>query len=285
VLKGLYQAFRKRIGLAKYRLLREARARAGTVQQQEELGLLPRANYAYGMLRAADLARVRGIKQVTVCEFGVATGRGLLAMADIAQRLGPETGVGFRIVGFDTGTGLPQIGGFEDHPECWSPGDFPMVNKEELAKLIDGRAELILGDIKDTVPGFIASLSKNAPVGFVSVDVDIYSATCSALRCLLGPAELYLPAVSMYFDDTTFFFANRWCGELRAIEEFNRDSEYRKIDVDRSLGERMIEAPSLWHSHMYVAHILDHEERSRTSNRQPLGLSDHNKLMKKLGVR
>jgi hypothetical protein len=281
---GLLQALRGRIGLTKYHLLREARARTGTVRQQEELGLLPRPNYAYGMLRAADLARCLGRKGVTICEFGVATGNGLLAMIDLARRFEPETGIRFRIVGFDTGAGLPQIGGYEDHPELWSPGDFAMVNQDELTRRIDGRAELFLGDIKDTVSGFIDSLSSDAPLGFVSVDVDIYSATCSALRCLQGPAERYLPAISMYFDDVTFFFANRWCGELRAIDEFNRDHELRKIDHDRGLLRRTVEAPALWHSRMYVAHILDHEFRSRPGDRQSMGLEDHIAFMRQYNM-
>ena len=68
------------MGRSKYQLFREARARTGTFRQQEELGLLPRPNYAYGMLRAADLVRYLGLKRVTICEFGVATGNGLIAM-------------------------------------------------------------------------------------------------------------------------------------------------------------------------------------------------------------
>ena len=88
----------------------------------------------------------------------------------------------------------------------------------------------------------------------------------------------------MYFDDVTFFFANRWCGELRAIEEFNRDHEVRKIDHDRGLLRRLIEAPSLWQSRMYVAHILDHEFRSRPVNRESMGLEDHINFMKQFNM-
>jgi hypothetical protein len=205
-------------------------------------------------------------------------------MVDLAARLGAETGVEYRIVGFDTGAGLPTIGGYEDHPELWSPGDFAMVNKEQLAERLGGRAELFLGDIKDTMPGFVASLSADAPLGFIAVDVDIYSATCSALRALDGPAELYLPAISMYFDDVTFFFANRWCGELRAIEEFNRDHELRKIDHDRGLLRRAIESPALWHSRMYVAHILDHECRARPADRRSMSLQDHVNFMRQFNM-
>jgi hypothetical protein len=50
-------------------------------------------------------------------EFGVANGAGLLNMCEIAARVTRETGVGFRIVGFDAGTGLPQPIDYRDHPE------------------------------------------------------------------------------------------------------------------------------------------------------------------------
>jgi hypothetical protein len=284
MLKSLFQVLRHQIGQSKYQLLREARAREGTFREQEELGLLPRSNYAYGMLRATGLARYLGLKRVTICEFGVATGNGLIAMIEHADRLERETGIGFRIVGFDTGAGLPQIADYKDHPELWSPGDFTMVNRDELTKRIGGRADLIFGDIKDTVSGFLGSLSADAPLGFISIDVDIYTATCSALRCLEGSAERYLPAISMYFDDVAFYFANRWCGELRAIDEFNRDHELRKIDNDRGLVHRAIEAPSVWHSRMYVAHILDHELRSRSAVRPSMGLDDHIAFMRQFGM-
>ena len=82
-----------------------------------------------------------------------------------------------------------------------------MTNKEELRKRVAGRAELIFGDIKDTVEGFAASLDESAPLGFVAIDVDIYSGTRSALRSLLGRPELYTPAISNHplADDVGLF--------------------------------------------------------------------------------
>lgn len=65
--------------------------------------------------------------------------------------------------------------------------------------------------------------------------MDIYSGAKSALQSLTGRSELYTPAVGIYYDDTSFFFANRGCGELRAIEEFNEEQAIRKIYQDRSL--------------------------------------------------
>lgn len=284
MLSSLFQTLRGRVGQSKYRIMREAHARIGSVQEQEVQGLLPRPNYAYGMFRAASLARFLGQSSVTICEFGVATGNGLVAMIDLASRITPETGVEFRIVGFDTGEGLPEIGGYEDHPELWSSGDFAMFNKDELTNRIAGRAELNFGDIKDTVGGFVETLTPQAPLGFISVDVDIYTATRSALRCLEDDPLLYTPAVSMYFDDLQFFFANRWCGELLAIDEFNAAHDLRKIDQDRGLVPRMIESPAAWHSAMYAAHILDHPTRTHPQKREGLGLKEHLEFTRKFNL-
>jgi hypothetical protein len=254
---------------------REKVRRRGTVRDKERMGLLPKPSYAYGLFRAADVARFLGKRRVTVCEFGVATGNGLLALINLAALISCETGVEFRIVGFDTGEGLPQICSYPDHPELWSAGDFPMVDRAALVKRVDGRAELLFGDIKDTVGGFIASLSPEVPLGFVSVDVDIYTASHASLRCFEGGPELYLPAISMYFDDVSSFFSNRWCGELRAIEEFNQVGEFRKIDRDRTMINRAVNKSYIWHEHMYVCHVLDHESRTRPKARQGLTLKEH----------
>jgi len=258
--------------------------RRGTFREKEAYGVVDFPAYAYGLLKAADLARFAGKNKATVCEFGVATGNGLLNMVSLAEAVRAETGVDLRIVGFDAGEGLPTIDGFRDHPELWSVGDFRMTNRQELERRVDGRAELIFGDIKDTIDPFVAGLDPSAPLGFISIDVDVYSGAKSALRCLLGRSELYPPAVSVYCDDVQFFFANRWCGELRAIDEFNEENEKRKIDQDRSLPGRRAELNAPWYRAMFVAHVLDHELRTQPRARSGLSLEDHLKFMRDFSV-
>jgi hypothetical protein len=235
------------------------------------------------MLRAADLARFLGKKAVTVCEFGVATGDGLMNMVELARSIQAHTGIEFRVVGLDNGVGLHAVEDYRDHPELWSAGDFPMTNKDDLRKRVAGRAELLFGDIKHTVHGFVESLDPSAPLGFVSVDVDIYSGTKSALRALTGRAELYTPGVSLYCDDVRFFFANRWCGELLAIEEFNAEITMRKIDEDRCLGLRAAGVEA-WDASMFVCHVFDHEMRRKPRQREGLSLQDHFSLIKSSGL-
>jgi hypothetical protein len=251
---------------------------SGDFRAREQYGLIVRANYLYGMLRAADVAKYCGKKRVTVIEFGVASGAGLLNMIGLAPLVEKETGIELRIVGFDTGKGLPHVEGYKDHPELWRTGDFATEDREGLMRKLGSRAEIIWGDIADTIGPFTDSIDPSAPIGFISVDLDIYSATAAALLCLTGQAEKYNPSISMYFDDVSFFFANEWAGELAAISEFNEEHEFRKIGPDRSLpGRRPV--LSNWYSKMYVCHVLDHEIRQSPRDRRELAIKDHLEFM------
>jgi hypothetical protein len=247
---------------------------------RERAGLVSRPNYAYGMLRAADGAKYFGHKCVTAIEFGVASGAGLLNMADLAGMIEAETGVKFRVIGFDTGTGLPSVQGYKDHPEIWNPGDFAMEDRAGLLRKLDGRAEVIWGNIAETIVPFTEKLTSESPIGFISIDVDIYSGTKSALKVLDGSAGMYLPAISMYFDDVSFFFANKWAGELAAIEEFNAQYDMRKIDTDRSLQWHRPKQFDSWYSTMYVCHMLDHPARQSPLARPQLTIKEHAEFMK-----
>jgi len=251
----------------------------GSLREKEAHGLIFRPNYAYGLLRACDVARFFGKKAVTVCEFGVASGHGLYNMVELADMFREETGVEIRVVGFDSGEGLLEIHGHKDHPEIWSSGDFVMQDREKLLEMLGGRAEVIFGDIEDTVDAFTKALDPEAPLGFVSIDVDIYTGTKSALRCLQGDAEQYTPAVSFYFDDVGFFFANEWCGELSAIREFNEANELRKLDHDRTVFQRQRHLGQPMEKHMYVAHVLDHPARQEPRSREGLAIMDHHEFM------
>ncbi len=252
---------------------------AGSLRQRERFHVLNRANYAYGLLRAADLARFSGKREVTVCEFGVATGGGLLNMASLSRLIGAETGVRFRVVGFDLGHGLPPPQGPKDHPEMWSAGDFAMVNREDLQRRLAGQAELVIGDIKDTVGPFVETLTTESPLGFISIDVDIYTAARDALTCLLAPADRCAPAIPVYLDDVGTIFSNRWCGELAAVDEFNQTHALRKVDRDRSLpGARPVQTAD-WYGRMYVCHVLDHPLRSSPVQRRGLSLEEHRRTI------
>lgn len=256
----------------------------GGIISQEHWGVCDRPSYAYGILRAAQIGKYFGHKKVTICEFGVAHGNGLLKMIDLAKQIGAATGMEFRIVGFDTGIGLPSVNGYKEHPEIWSAGDFALVDVPRLKQQIGDQAELIIGDIKDTVGQFLQTLKSDAPLGFISVDVDTYSAAGACLKSLNGTPEACLPAVSAYFDDIGFYFCNRWCGELAAIEDFNAANALRKIDTDRTLPGRRPVKYARWYPQMYVCHILDHPQRQASVKRDSLNMQKHREFLVQHGI-
>jgi hypothetical protein len=60
-------------------------------------------------LYVADEAKKLGLKSVTLAEFGVANGAGLLNICLVAQRVTKATGIEFDIYGFDSGKGMPPL--------------------------------------------------------------------------------------------------------------------------------------------------------------------------------
>jgi hypothetical protein len=120
------------------------------------------------------------------------------------------------------------------------------------------RAELVLGDVSDTVAPFIAR--KPPPVAFISFDLDLYGSTAQALRLLEGEVELLLPRVHCYFDDITGFTYAGFNGERLAIGEFNKRNQLRKIAPIFALSHYVPTrcARDLWVEKMHLAHVLDH---------------------------
>ena len=215
-----------------------------------------RANYLYGVLHAARLADRLGIRAISAIEFGVAGGRGLLALEKASIYAEDAFGLAIEVYGFDTGHGLPKPTDFRDCPNLFLEGEFPLDEARLLPNL--ERAELILGLVDQTVPEFMSR--RPAPIGFVSFDLDLYSSTAHALRAFEGDAELMLPRVLCYFDDITGFTYADHNGERLAISEFNATHELRKVSpiyaAEFYVPQR--EARELWTRKLYFAHILDH---------------------------
>jgi hypothetical protein len=232
----------------------------GNFRQKVNYDLVPREPYSFGILSAADFAKRNHIKKISIIEFGVAAGNGLLNMCYIADQVTKLTGVEFEILGFDTGTGMPPPIDFRDHPEKYFTGDFPPIDNQKLLNSLPENAKLILGNINDT----ISVLEKycTCPIGFVSVDVDYYSSTIDCLKVFKLPPNNYLPYVYTYFDDVYDLDDNEFCGELLAINEFNSENEYRKITKATLLNSSRIFRRSPWTHQIYLTHIFDHNNRS-----------------------
>jgi len=211
-----------------------------------------RPPYLFGVLHAAERAKREGHPAVSVIEFGVAEGYGLLALQKHAAAVERYTGVKIHVYGFDRGSGLPQgTGDYRDHPDVWKPGDYQM-NEPWLRRQLGARSTLTIGDVGATA----MTQAFAAPIGFAALDLDFYSSTSAALQILLREDVQLLHRVALYFDDIDAAYNHRFAGALLAIEEFNLDSKRVKIDQWRGVQSGRPFPDADWLRSMYLAHNL-----------------------------
>lgn len=232
----------------------------GNYRQKVFFDLVVRPQYAFGILAGAQAAKNLGFKKVTLIEFGVGSGAGLMNMIELARKTKRATGIDFQIVGFDTGAGMPKAKDFRDHPDLYSEGDFPM-DWGKLSKALQGEAQIFIGEIKDSLEKFIAALTPSAPIGFVALDVDYYSSAVDALNLFKAPAPYFLPTTHIHVDDIQLEPHNSLCGELLAIKEFNAGQNQRIIEHHIFFENRRIFRNATWLKHIYQLHLLDHPAR------------------------
>ena len=252
--RGLRVAYEP--GRAVHALLR--RLPVGGFDLRTDHDLHPRPHYAYGVQQGARLAARLGLPRISVIEFGVAGGNGLLELERMASAASQVTGVDVDVYGFDRGEGLPAPTDHRDLPYTWQPGYFAMDVPTLRARL--GSAILVLGDISETVPTF-RERHDPAPVAFVAVDLDYYSSTVDALRLFDAPDEQLLPRVLCWFDDIVgpdHVLHNDEVGELLAIREFNAGHRQTKVlPINGLRTKRTVPAP--WNDSMFAMHRFDHK--------------------------
>lgn len=160
------------------------------------------------------------------------------------------------IYGFDSGEGLPEPLDYRDLPYHWKKGFFKMDVPRLRARL--KKAELVLGDIKDTSADFFEKY-RPAPIGAIAYDLDFYSSTVAALN-MLGAAERhYLPRVFCYFDDTigtAIELYNDYTGQRLAINEFNQTHGDVKLGLPYYLLASRIVEP--WYHQIWICHFFKH---------------------------
>ena len=230
----------------------------GSFSMRCDLDLFARPEYAYGIQQAATLAKQLGYDAVSVIEFGVAGGCGLLAMESAAQQAQAALGVRVEVYGFDRAAGLPPPLDYRDLPYHWQPGFFEMDMAALRRRLTT--AQLIIGDLAQTVPEFITR--SVAPVGFVAVDVDLYSSTVDALKLFDAGSDLLLPRALCYLDDTIsedYVLQNEYVGELAAISEYNARHDNRKISPINGLVHKRLRRAA-WCDAMFAFHWFDHPQ-------------------------
>lgn len=209
-----------------------------------------------------------GKEGTSLIELGVRDGKGLSFIIKVCKYLTNRIGTKYNIYGFDTFEGMPKLEGFEDHNEIWEEGQYkPIISYEKMVEnfrdkvtadgtnttIISAGAILIKGDVKDTVTNFLDNLDIEYPIGFISLDLDLYSSTKSGLKILEDVnSNKYVPTVLMIVDDQDFLLTyNDWCGEALAIREFNDSNKMRKIQNRKEIYQRM-----------RFVHILDHGLRT-----------------------
>lgn len=228
----------------------------GSVALRTRYGAWSRAQYAYGTFHAARQAKLLGLNGISVIEFGVAAGDGLLALETIAREVANYFGVQISVFGFDTGEGMPPATDYRDLPYVWSRGFYKM-DESKLRARLSPNTQLITGDIHATVPTLA---SAPHPIGFVAFDMDYYSSTKSAFAAFEMPQSTRLPRVYCYFDDIIypeFACHNPWTGELCAIREFNEEHRDLKISPVHLL-RWLRPHPESWNERMYVLHDFRH---------------------------
>lgn len=218
------------------------------------------AHYAFGVYEGAKRAKELKLKEITVIEFGVANGRGLLAMALYADKIEKDLGIKIHVLGYDSGAGMPKTEGYKDHPEIYATGDFPMQDRNKLISILPKNTELVILDLVKSD----WTVSLKAPVAFISIDVDYYSSTIAILNYLTElNSTLLLPNTLIYFDDIQIANHNPYQGELLAIDEFNASNGLRKIvDFSKVLRSTRLLTNAPWINHMYQLHVLDHKVRN-----------------------
>jgi len=214
--------------------------------------------YGYGVVQAAALAGALELPSMSALELGVAGGNGLVALEELSDAHSKPSGVEIAVSGFDLGGGMPPPNDYRDLPYIWREGFFRMDEARLRARLKS--ADLYIGDITDRAADFKSS--NPSPIGFISFDLDYYSATVKAFDALLQCSpEHYLPRVVCYFDDTVgphHEMHSQFTGELLAIQEFNQASRYRKLDKLNGLRHKVAPIDGPWLEGIFILHLFDH---------------------------
>ena len=214
-----------------------------------------RPYYAHCVWNAAVLGKRLGYPAISVVEFGVAGGNGLVLLEKYATEISTEIGIEIQVYGFDTAEGLPAPVDYRDIPYYWQPGAFHMDEAALRSRLT--HAELVLGDIRETSKTFFEKYQP-APLAAVFHDMDLYSSTKAGLEMFHADEKYRLPRVFCFFDDIFGDELTLCCdftGERLAINEFNESNEMKKISPAYYLQIRPVFPGS---PYIYIFHDFAH---------------------------
>ena len=171
-----------------------------------------------------------GYKEISIIELGVAGGNGIKSILKYKKKIEKVLDIKINIIGFDTGTGLPQTNEKKDLPFFWKLGDYTNKDLKNLENQ-DPSIKIYEGNISNTIDKFI--LENNLKIGLIIFDLDLYTSTKSFLDKIpeLSKKELLLPRVFCYFDDLFIadYSLDQTNGEPLAITEFNDQFDNLKL--------------------------------------------------------
>lgn len=243
----------------------------GSYISRLKIGAVDRPHYAYCMYNGALLAKKLGYSGISVLEFGVAGGRGLLDLEHHAQKISKFLSIKIDIYGFDTGEGLPEPIDYRDLPYHWEKGFYKMDVPRLQKKLKN--AKLVLGDVRKTAETFLEKY-KPLPIGAVMFDLDFYSSTAAALKIFGGAEKYFLPRLCCYFDDVrgneTVLY-NDYTGARLAINEFNDAYAKMKLTKPYHLLTQKVVDP--WQHKIWVFHNFEHSKYNRFVSKKHQQLS------------
>ena len=245
----------------------------GSYKVRVTAGVVDRPNYGYCVYNAALLAKRMGYKRISVLEFGVAGGNGLVNLEYHAGNVSKLLGIEIDIFGFDSGEGLPHPESYKDLPYQWKKGFFKMDVPKLQARL--KKARLILGDLAQTSKDFFEKYDP-APVGAVIHDLDFYSSTVVGLKMFEADQKYYLPRTFCYFDDTVgteMELYNDYTGERLAINEFNQAHDKIKLGLPYHLLAKKFQQE--WYHQIWICHFFNHSRYNDfvSAQSQELGLN------------
>lgn len=229
----------------------------GTFSTRLKAGALKRPWYGQCLYNAAREARALGHTAFTAIEFGVAGGMGLLILCDYRDEIERETGIKIHLLGLDSGSGLPPTTDPRDLHYCWPTGSFEM-DIPKLKSRLNGRAELVLGDVSHTTRTL--QISPDAPIAALLFDLDYYTSTRDAFAIFEQPN--ILPRVWCYFDDVNGNQDHCYSdsiGVRAAIKEFNNAKSPLESHLSQAYAFKY-SPPERWHEHIYVYHRMNHPD-------------------------
>ena len=153
---------------------------------------LERPHYGYIVYNGALLAKKLGHQRVSILEFGVAGGNGLLNLEYHAKEVQKNSRHRYRHLRFRHGRRLPEPEDYRDLPYHWKSGFFKMeVEAIEKRLEIAGTSFSAISTkhrklfLKNTIPRRFAA---------VSHDFDFYSSTATALKMFDADGEIFSAA-------------------------------------------------------------------------------------------